>query len=220
MSFQRARSDDQIKERIQEIIAAASSIYDDAGYEALNFNAIAEYTKFTRPSIYRYFKTKDEILLILLQEELKSYTATLIQSFKINKIYSLKEITQIWTDNLERHERLLDLYAILFTTIENNVSREALAAFKKEIAAIQFPLFDIVCQLFPKADHDSIETFIYSQLTLAFGLYPMTKLSNHQKEAIQLSGVDYTPPDFRKTYMSSLYQLMYCLEHAIIFEKE
>ncbi|MCL6605010.1 MAG: hypothetical protein K6T94_19270 [Paenibacillus sp.] len=60
-----------------------------------------------------------------------------------------------------------------------------------------------------------ITNFIYAAFTLAFGLYPMSKLSDLQIEAIKLSGSIYTPPDFKKTYLASLYQLMYCLEHSI-----
>lgn len=220
MSFQRARSHDQINDRIQEIIVAASSIYNSAGYEGLSFSTISEYTKFTRPSIYKYFKTKDEILLILLKEDLTSFISTLIKSFKINKLYSLYEITEIWADTLIEHERLLDLYSILFTIIEKNVSVESLSDFKKEILQIQIPLFDFASQLFPNAKKKDIESFIYSQLILAFGLYPMSKLSPIQEEAIQLSGVNYTPPDFRKTYMECFYQLIYCLEHSIGIKKD
>jgi len=62
--------------------------------------------------------------------------------------------------------------------------------------------------------------FMYSAFTLAFGLYPMCKLSELQLEAIKLAGSNYTAPDFKKTYMASLYQLMYCLEHFIDIKKD
>lgn len=220
MSFQRARSHEQINDRIQEIVDAASSIYNSAGYEGLSFSTISEYTKFTRPSIYKYFKTKDEILLILLKEDLKSFIVTLIRSFKINKLYSTYEITEIWANTLIKHERLLALYSILFTTIEKNVSVKSLAVFKKEVLAIQLPLFDFASQLFPNAKKEEIETFIYSQLTLAFGLYPMSKMTPLQMEAIKLADVVFTPPDFRQTYMACLYQMIYCLEHSIVIKND
>ena len=73
MSFQRARSEDQIQDRIQEIIDATSSIYNSIGYDGLNFSIISEYTKFTRPNIYKYFKTKDEILLVILKDDFKVF---------------------------------------------------------------------------------------------------------------------------------------------------
>lgn len=215
MDFKRARSDDQIQFRIQEIVNTASAIYDSAGYEGLNFSAISEYTKFTRPNIYKYFKTKDEILLVILKEEFKSFISSLIKSFKINKIYSLYEISEIWADALLKHERLLSINALLYTVIEKNVTVEALAEFKKEILTMQCPIIDLVSQIFPKANKDSIMDFVFSQFTLAFGLYPASMLNDLQKEAIKLSGMEYTPPDFKKTYMRWLYQSMYCLENSI-----
>ncbi|WP_068500976.1 TetR/AcrR family transcriptional regulator [Paenibacillus kribbensis] len=215
MNFQRARSKDQIQDRIQEIIKAASMIYDSEGYEELNFTKISEYTKFTRPNIYKYFKTKEEILLLILNKDLKSWISTLSKSFQINKLYSIYEIGEIWTDTLIEHERLIKLHAILYTTIEKNVSLEALAEFEKSSIEINSTITSLVSQLFPKASNDSIMNFIYAATTLAFGLYPMTKLSELQKEAIKLSGSIYTAPDFKKTYIASLYQLMYCLEHSI-----
>ena len=105
MSFQRARSENQIQDRIQEIIDATSSIYNSVGYEGLNFSAISEYTKFTRPNIYKYFNTKDEILLVILKEEFQSFIASLIKSFKINKLYSLYEISEIWATRERRAAR-------------------------------------------------------------------------------------------------------------------
>ncbi|MNC56993.1 hypothetical protein D3C75_1066210 [compost metagenome] len=113
------------------------------------------------------------------------------------------------------HERLIELHAILYTTIEKNVSVEALAEFEKASIVNNSAIFDLVSKLFPKAGLESITNFIYAAFTLAFGLYPMSKLSDLQIEAIKLSGSVYTPPDFKKTYLASLYQLMYCLEHSI-----
>lgn len=220
MGFQRARSKDQIQDRIQEIIDAAASIYNLEGYEGLNFSAISEHTKFTRPNIYKYFKTKDEILLVILKEDMKLFVSSLLKSFRLNKCYSLHEITEIWTAALLEHERFLDLFAVLFTLIEKNVSVSALAEFKKEVLTAQMTLFDLVAQLYPKADSDSVKDFINAQFTLAFGLYPMTKLTGLQLEAIQLSGMDYKPLEFKKAYKASFYQLIYCLENGIAFNVE
>ncbi|MNB80115.1 Bacterial regulatory protein, tetR family [compost metagenome] len=215
MKFQRARSEEQKQDRIQEILNASSIIYDTAGYEGLNFTAISEYTKFTRPNLYKYFKTKEEIILLILNQDLKSWIAKLNKSFVINKLYSIQEIGEIWTETLMEYERLIELHAILYTTIEKNVTVEALAEFEKASIENNHMISSLVHQLFPKADMENIANFIYAAFTLAFGLYPMCKLSDLQIEAIKLSGSIYTPPDFKKTYLASLYQLMYCLEHSI-----
>lgn len=216
MTFKRARSEPQIQERIQDIINAASEIYNDLGYEGLNFSAISEYTKFTRPNIYKYFKTKDEILLEILKEDMASWITCLSNSFKLNKLYSLEEISEIWVNNLSEHSRLLELYSFLFTTIEKNVSVEALAKFKQDtIPTYQVQLLTLVEQLFPTATQASLYDFIVAQMTLAFGLYPMCQLNDLQLQAIELSGINYVAPDFKKSYKLYVYQLMYCLENRI-----
>ena len=220
MTFQRARTKEQIERRKEEILVAASTIYNEVGYEGLNFSSISEYTKMTRPSIYKYFNTKEEILLILLKKDLISYIASLINSFTLNRLYSLKEITNIWTNNLMEHQRLLQLYSILYTIIEKNVSVESLAAFKKDILTSQSSLFHLVSQLFPRSEKKQIENFLYTQLILAFGLYPMSKLSKIQLTAIELADVDYTPPDFQTYYSEYFYQIIYCLENSITIQNE
>ena len=70
MTFQRARSQEQIEERKHEIILAASHVYKELGYEGLSFTNIAAHTNFTRPSIYNYFETKEEILILILINDL------------------------------------------------------------------------------------------------------------------------------------------------------
>lgn len=215
MSFQRARSEDQIQDRIKEIISATSSIYDSVGYEGLNFSIISEYTKFTRPNIYKYFGSKDEILLLILKEDFKLFISDFIKSFKINKLYTLYEITDIWTCRLIEHERLLKLYGILYTTIEKNVSLESLVEFKKEILVSYEQLVNFISELFPEASEDNIGNFISSILTLACGLYSSTKLSNLQIEATKLADENYTFPEFKKVYMACFYQQLYCLKNSI-----
>lgn len=220
MSFQRARSEGQIQDRIKEIISATSSIYDSVGYEGLNFSIISEYTKFTRQNIYKYFRTKDEILLLILKEDFKSFISAFFKSFKINKLYSLYEITDIWTCRLIEHDRLLKLYGILYTTLEKNVSLESLVELKKEILTSYQQLVNFISQLFPEASEDNISNFISSVLTLACGLYSSTELSKLQMEATKLADENYTFPDFKKVYMACFYQQVYCLKHSIEIKSE
>lgn len=216
MSFIRARSEQQIQERIQEIVNAASNIYNEFGYDGLSFSVISEYTKFTRPNIYKYFKTKDEILLEILKDDTVAWITALTDSFKLNKIYSVEEIAEIWVESLIRHSRLLELYAFLFTTIEKNVSVEALAKFKQEtVPTYQTQLVHLVEQLFPKAVPTSVYDFITAQMTLAIGLYPMCQMNDLQLQAVEMSGIQYTAPDFKRSYKLYVYQLMYCLENSI-----
>ena len=215
MTFKRARSDQHVQERLEEIISAASKIYDSVGYDGLSFSEISKLTKFTRPTIYKYFNTKEEILLKILLSDMESWVTTLLNSFQLNKIYSIDEIAEIWVNAIIQNERLLNLYSILFTSIEKNVSLESLVEFKKGMLKLQAPLIELLKQLFPKTKNQDISAFIINQLAFSLGLYPMSQLCELQMQAIELSGTNYVPPDFKTTYKAIAYQQMYCLEQGI-----
>lgn len=215
MSFKRARTDRHIQDRIEEIISAASKIYDSAGYEGLSFSAISQLTKFTRPTIYKYFNTKDEILLKILLSDMQAWITSLVNSFKINRVYSIEEITDIWVGAISDRYRLLELFPMLFTSLEKNSSLEALVEFKKGFFNLQDQLMELVGQLFPNAETNDIYRFLASQLALALGMYPMSQLTELQLKAIELSGNRGYTLDFREYYKSNVYQLLYCLENDI-----
>ena len=54
--------------RREEIIAACETLYQTMGFKEITIKEIADYTSFSRPSIYNYFETKEEIFLALLQK--------------------------------------------------------------------------------------------------------------------------------------------------------
>ena len=215
MDFKRARSNEQIQSRMDEIVCAAAKIYDESGYENITFTSIAEITNFTRPTIYKYFSTKEEILLKLLSTDLDTWSKTLITSFKLNTIYTTKQISKIWAKSYSAQTRLLELCSILFTIIEKNVSLEALADFKASIFNSINPVYELISQLYPKADLARIYYFLTIQQSVVLGLYPMCNPSETQKEAIKLSKTNINVPDFEEAFEKALFQLMYFLEQNI-----
>ena len=48
-------SKEQAHARREEIIAACESLYQTMGFKAITLKVIADYTSFSRPSIYNYF---------------------------------------------------------------------------------------------------------------------------------------------------------------------
>ena len=55
--------------RREEIIAACEVLYQKLGFKEVTIKEIAQYTSMSRPSIYNYFETKEEIFLAILQRE-------------------------------------------------------------------------------------------------------------------------------------------------------
>ena len=72
--FKRARTKEQIASRQEDIITACDAIYREKGYEAVYIKAVSKMTSVSRPSIYNYYNTKEEIFLDLLKRDFAKWT--------------------------------------------------------------------------------------------------------------------------------------------------
>jgi AcrR family transcriptional regulator len=136
MDFQRARTEQQVESRHAEILNACAALYEEAGADGVTIKAIAQRTSFSRPSIYNYYDTKEEILLDLLQRECGDYTQELRQGFAAAVRLDRSAFCRLMTDALLRHEKMLRLMSVNLNSIENNVGDQRLLAFKKDMAAM------------------------------------------------------------------------------------
>ncbi len=56
--------------QLDALLDAARGLVLDGGYAALSFGALAEQTGVARPTVYSYFKTKDDVVIALCEAEL------------------------------------------------------------------------------------------------------------------------------------------------------
>ena len=59
----RARSKEQIEQRIEAILDAAGTVFQNVPYEKVTMLMIAKEAGSSRSNLYRYFKTREEIFL-------------------------------------------------------------------------------------------------------------------------------------------------------------
>ncbi|TDD89622.1 TetR/AcrR family transcriptional regulator [Actinomadura darangshiensis] len=57
------------------LISAARDLLLEGGYQALSFGAVAERAELARPSVYWYFKSKDDIIAAICEESLPAFLA-------------------------------------------------------------------------------------------------------------------------------------------------
>ena len=76
-------SPELVAARKEEIIAACEKLYQTMSFKDITIKEIAAFTSFTRPSIYNYFETKEEIFLALLQREYERWIADLEETISI-----------------------------------------------------------------------------------------------------------------------------------------
>jgi len=196
MDWVRARSDEQIEQRVKEIVNATARLYEENRFEEITFAMIAKEANFTRSNLYRYFGTKEDIFLELIKHDIEAWRQDVLENFNPeNK--SLRELVEAWVDLALKNRRMIKLFTILFTLLERNASLEALTAFKQKINEE----IGMVAQFLIKAlSFPSVEAaaeFISAQSSLAIGSYPMMDLTPKQIEAMETIGMDTSPEIYK-----------------------
>ena len=179
--------------RREEIIAACRKLYQTMSYKEITIKEIAEETSFTRPSIYNYFETKEEIFLALFQTEYEVFAGELNLLCEEQEILSPDELASALAHALEKRPMLLKLLSMNLYDMEENARLEHLVEFKTAYRDFITAADRCLRQFCPAIGEQSRQTFLYSFLTFMFGLYPYTVTTDKQKAAMEKAGLDYTP---------------------------
>ena len=75
LPFQRARKPEEQQLRREAILRAAAELFDAEGPQGAGLNAIAARAGFTKSNVYRYFESREEVLLSLFLAELEGFVA-------------------------------------------------------------------------------------------------------------------------------------------------
>ena len=204
MDFQRARTPEQIENRQNEIIHACKKIYMEEGYEAVSLKGISETTSFTRPAIYGYYKTKEEIFLDILKEEFILWKEDLDRRCNEISDYSRERFCDMLSDSMCDRTVLLELLAVHLNTIENNTRLENLVTFKKTVYVCFDTLTQTIDRFFPDKDTKNKQEFFDIFITFLNGLYPHVFHSKIQIEAMALAGRPHIDRDLKQVCYQNL----------------
>lgn len=187
--------------RREEIIHACSKLYETMGFKEITIKEIAAFTSFTRPSIYNYFQTKEEIFLGLLQQEYEMWTEDLDRLSFSGKGSSRLEAADKIARTLEDRELLLKLLSTNLKEMEQNSRLENLVEFKKAYGGSIQAVRDCLKRFCPDMEEAEREEFVYSFFPLVYGIYPYAVVSDMQREAMEQADIKYQ-------YMT-IYELAY-----------
>ena len=208
MKFIRARSQKEIDDRQNEIIDACDALYSQAGYDGINFKAISELTSFSRPTVYNYFRTKEEILLALLKRELLRWRSSFLDRVEETKHMTKEQYCTCLTESLIAHAKMFRLLALLFSSLENNSRVENLADFHDSVSSVFDAVFRSTEKYFPHAAKEAKQKFQYEGVAYVLGLHAMISLSEKQIAAVQPDGCMVRLPDFKTLCYNGLLALL------------
>ncbi len=198
--------------RKEEIIAACAELYKTMSFKDITIKEIGNATSFTRTSIYNYFQTKEEIFLALLQREYELWNDSLRQMRNENDKMDVSEFADALAHSLEKRENLLKIMSMNHYDMEENSRIERLTDFKIVYGQSLTEMRNCLDKFFPEmTDRDKLD-FIYSFFPFMFGIYPYTRVTDKQKEAMRQANVNYV--------FMSIYEITYAqVKRLLTFSK-
>ena len=187
-----------IEKRREEIINACEQLYQTMSFKEITLKEIGNVTSFSRPTIYNYFQTKEEIFLALFEREYDRWNESLTEILEGDETLTASELADKIAVSLTKREQLLKLLSM------NNFDMEALTSFKRSYGRSM----QLMCMLLSKFQTNmsvaEIQNFIYIFFPFMFGVYPYTAVTEKQKKAMGEADVNYV--------YQSIYEITYtCL---------
>ena len=181
----------RIAERREEIINACEQLYKTMSFREINLKEIGKVTSFSRPTIYNYFETKEEIFLSIYEKEYIKWNEELEKILNDNETLSKNEIADKIAKSLVDRTQLLKLLAMNNYDMEANSRPELLTSFKVAYGNSMKNIRRILNKFCPDMSVEEVQKFIYMFFPFMFGIYPYTTVTEKQKTAMDEANVNF-----------------------------
>lgn len=197
-----------IAERREEIVNACEQLYQTMSFKDITLKEIGNVTSFSRPTIYNYFETKEEIFLALYEREYDRWNADLESILQDHDRMTGTQIAEEIAHSLEKREQLLKLLAMNNYDMEANSRKEMLVSFKEAYGNSMKNFRMIIKKFCPEMTESELRKIIYVFFPFMFGIYPYTSVTDKQRDAMKNAGVDFV--------YQSIYDVVYsCLTRLL-----
>ena len=187
--------------RRAEIINACERLYETMSFREITLKEIGRVVPFSRPTIYNYFETKEEIFLALFEREYDRWNEDLTAILNGQEALSPDDLAKAVAGSLAKRSQLLKLLSMNNYDMEANSRLELLTSFKTAYGA-SLRLVDTLLKKFrPEMTDADRQRFRYMFFPFMFGIYPYTAVTEKQQTAMIQAGIDYA--------YQSIYEITY-----------
>ena len=175
--------------RKNEIIEACKSLYQTKGFREVTIKEISRKTSFSRPSIYNYFETKEEIFLALLTGEYDRWTDKLEDLSSSDRPWDRETFAKALAHTLEDQEIMLKIQTMNLYEIEENSREERLAEFKRIFYQAMGAIDDCLKAYRPAVDEQEKQDFRYAFFPFLYGIYAYAHPTPKQLSVMRQVGI-------------------------------
>jgi TetR/AcrR family transcriptional regulator len=173
-TFQRARDPEQKAQRRQELLGAARALLAADGLAGVGLSAIARAAGLAKSNVYRYFGSREEILMALLADDAFAWLAAFEREVApLAGSNDAAQVAAILARTIGAHALTCQLIAVVAGVLEHNTSEAAAAEFKAQMLDLSIRIRNAIHAALPAIPIDRVIAFVRYLHALIAGLWPM-----------------------------------------------
>ncbi len=135
-AFIRARRPEEIEVRRRAILVAAHALTKEVGATDFSLSELARRSGVSKPNIYRYFESREEVLLQVWVEEVRALRDGLEHAFGRARRSDVTTTARIIVAGFAGLPQLGELMALVAPFIERNLSVDAIVKAKRTLVEL------------------------------------------------------------------------------------
>ncbi len=196
-SFRRARQPEQKQQRIDALLGAAGELVDEQGAMGVSVGAIAKRAGLSKGNLYRYFESREAILLELLHQAWAEWVAALEQRLlPLGASDDAAAVAQALARSAAQRPRMCELTGVLSAVLEQNLSVEAVVRFKTRGLGVFIRAVNALHAALPGLGLEGARRFLTTYNALIAGLWPLANPPPAVQEALQRPELQAFQHDF------------------------
>ena len=169
-AWSRARRPEQKLERREAILAAATGLIDAGGIDGTSLTGIASAAGLSKANLYRYFESREAILLDVALAEAEGWVLDL--ETRLRETSGAEAAAEVFADSIVAAPRLCMLAASLTSVLERNVGEEVVAAFKTGFHRLMDRAATALAATAESLDPETGRAFVAFSLMYVAGAWP------------------------------------------------
>ncbi len=172
--FQRARSEEHKAQRRAELLEASSELLAELGVDGISLSAIAKRAGLSKSNVYTYFESREDVLLSLLFEDWQTWVSE--AEVAMAPLAGRDDPAAVATILAERYlakPRLCELMSVLSSVLEQNVSADRIATFKRATLPLGIRMANMLHVALPSLPFDRCVWVLKSLIAQVAGFWPL-----------------------------------------------
>ena len=194
LSFQRARKPEEQQLRRDAILAAAVALFDTEGPKGAGLNAIAAKAGFTKSNVYRYFESREEVLLSLFLAELEAFVIAFETAAKSCTEGDIDALADLSARAFIERPRLATMISMIASVLEQNVSVAKIVELKRTLTRLYGRIAVALHDRLPGTTIEDCSWAAGTVGTLVAGMWPTVNSSPAAAEVLAMPEFAHLKP--------------------------